>query len=324
MNENDPTQQFAADVRTGLSSSSKSLHCVYFYDEIGSRLFEKICQQPEYYCTRAETEILQKHAGDIADRSSDPIQIVELGSGSSAKTRILLEAFIEARLETSYVPIDVSPEILSESAEKLRDMFPALNVKPIAARYEDGMGELDPDDGTILVVWLGSSIGNYDRREARKFLSRLREELSQNDSLMLGVDLIKDRKTLEAAYNDSSGVTEAFNLNLLARINRELGGAFDLNTFEHKAVFNESEGRIEMCLISREAQEVKIEALDMTVSFAKGEAIHTENSYKYHPDEIVSLAETIDMRLVQQWFDAQRQFSLSLFELNGAAKSADE
>jgi len=324
MNENDPIQQFAADVRAGLSAASKSLKCVYFYDEIGSRLFEKICRQPEYYCTRAETEILQKHAGDIACRSSNPIQIVELGSGSSAKTRILLEAFMEARLETSYVPIDVSPEILAKSAEKLRDTFPELNVKPIAARYEDGMRELDSDNGSILVVWLGSSIGNYDRGEARRFLSMLREGLSQDDSLMLGIDLIKDREILEAAYNDRSGVTEAFNLNLLSRINRELGGAFDLKRFDHEAVFNEPEGRIEMYLISREEQEVEIKALDMTVSFAKGEAIHTENSYKYYPDEILSLAETVDGRLVKQWFDAQRQFSLNLFELNGAGKAVDE
>jgi dimethylhistidine N-methyltransferase len=324
MNEKNPIQKFAADVRNGLSASPKSLECVYFYDEIGSQLFEKICRLPEYYCTRAETEILQKHAGDIAGRTSNPIQIVELGSGSSSKTQILLEAFIDADRESSYVPIDVSREILAESAEKLRDRFPGLNVKPIAARYEDGMEELDSSYGSILLVWLGSSIGNFDRKEARAFLSKLRKGLSHGDSLMLGVDLVKDRETLEAAYNDSSGVTEAFNLNLLARINRELGGTFDLKRFAHKAVFNESESRIEMHLISREKQEVRIEGLAMTVSFAKGEAIHTENSYKYHPEEIVSLAETVNGKLVHQWFDTKRQFSLSLFELNGAGKAADQ
>jgi L-histidine N-alpha-methyltransferase len=316
MEGNGSIQQFAADVRAGLSSSPKYLQCVYLYDEIGSRIFEQICRLPEYYCTRAEKEILQKHVRDIAAHSSNPVQIVELGSGNSAKTRILLKAFIEARMQTCYVPIDVSQEILTESAKELRRKFPSISVKPIAARYEDALGVLNSTDGSILLVWLGSSIGNYDRGKAKKFLSELHKGLSQGDSLLLGVDLIKDRATLEAAYNDRLGVTAEFNLNLLARINRELGGTFDLDRFSHKAVFNAAEGRIEMYLLSCEKQEVKIEALDMKVSFEEGESIHTESSYKYHPEEIASLAESIGGKLVYQWFDANRRFSLNLFEVD--------
>jgi dimethylhistidine N-methyltransferase len=317
-NKNDHLQQFAEDVRNGLGASPKSLPCVYFYDEAGSQLFEQICGQPEYYCTRAEREILQKHAHEIAASCPNPVQIVELGSGSSVKTRILLEAFAEAHMRTTYIPIDISLEILSKSAADLRRMFPLLKVKPVSARYEDGMKAVDAADGTVLLVWLGSSIGNYKPKDARGFLAGLRQSLSHGDRILLGADLIKDRAILEAAYNDRSGATADFNLNLLARVNRELGGTFSLDRFGHNAVFNAAEGRIEMYLISRCDQQVPIEALDMTVAFSKGERIHTENSYKYHPEEIASLAEDIDSSLVCQWFDSRRQFSLSLFETENA------
>jgi len=313
---NDPIRQFAMDVHRGLGASPKFLPCVYLYDEIGSQLFEKICRQPEYYCTRAEREILQKHARDIASHCSNPLKIVELGSGSSDKTRVLLEAFVEARMQTIYVPIDVSSEILVESAAKLRQRFPSLKVKPVAARYEDGLKTLDHSEGSVLLVWLGSSIGNYEPETARRFLGRLSENLSSGDNLLLGVDLIKDRPTLEAAYNDRAGVTAAFNLNILARINRELGGSFDLGRFGHQAVFNAVEGRIEMYLISHCDQQVEIEALDRTVSFSEGERIHTENSHKYDPEAIASLAGTIHGSLIHQWLDSRRYFSLNLFESN--------
>jgi L-histidine N-alpha-methyltransferase len=308
-------QQFATDVRSGLCKLPKSLPCIYLYDKTGSQLFERICMQPEYYCTRAEREILQKHARDIAAYCSNPVQIVELGSGSSAKTRILLEAFVDAQMQTTYVPIDVSAEILAASAAKLDHVFAPLAVKPVAARYEEGLEMIDPIDGSILLVWLGSSIGNFERKAAKEFLARLRRQLSSGDRLLLGVDLIKDRTVLEAAYNDRAGVTAAFNLNLLARINRELGGAFNLERFDHTAVFNAAEGRIEMYLVSRCEQQVHIEDLDMTVSFSDGERIHTENSYKYHAEEIAALAEIIDRAPVRQWFDSCRRLSLSLFEI---------
>jgi L-histidine N-alpha-methyltransferase len=313
--EKNAVQQFAADVRSGLGKLPKSLPCIYFYDKAGSQLFERICLQPEYYCTRAEGEILQARARDIAAHCSDPVQIVELGSGSSAKTRILLQAFVEAQMRTTYVPIDVSLEILSESAAKLDRVFPPLDVKPVAARYEEGLKRIDPTDGSVLLVWLGSSIGNFERTAARDFLIGLRRRLSTGDRLLLGIDLVKECAILEAAYNDRAGVTAAFNLNLLARINRELDGDFDLDRFEHRAIFNEVEARIEMYLISRCEQQVSIGALDMTVSFSKGERIHTENSYKYRPEEIIGLAGALSAVPVHQWLDSGGQFSLNLFEL---------
>ncbi len=313
--EADPIQRFAADVRSGLGRVPKSLPCVYFYDKVGSELFEQICLQPEYYCTRAEAEILQKHARDIASHCHNPVQLVELGSGSSAKTRILLEAFVRAGMRTTYVPIDISSEILAESAAELDRALPPLTVKPVAARYEEGLEMIDPSDGSVLLLWLGSSIGNFERGAAKAFLDGLLERLSSGDRLLLGVDLLKNSATLEAAYNDRAGVTAAFNLNLLARINRELGGAFDLDRFDHSAVFNAAEGRVEMYLVSRCEQRVRIEALDMTVSFSRGERIHTENSHKYRAEDIAALARPASGVVVRQWFDPRGQFSLNLFEL---------
>jgi L-histidine N-alpha-methyltransferase len=312
----EPVRQFAEDVRAGLAKSPKSLPYIYLYDKTGSMLFEKICRQPEYYCTRAEGEILQKHAREIAGYCSGPTQIVELGSGSSAKTRILLKAFIESGIRTTYVPIDVSQEILAQSAAELKLIYPRLTVKPVSARYEAALEKLDLTDGSVLLVWLGSSIGNYERKAAREFLAGLRRQLFIGDSLLLGVDLLKDRKILEAAYNDRSGVTAAFNLNLLVRINRELGGTFNVEQFDHKAVFNTAEGRIEMYLVSCCEQRAQIEALDMTVCFSEGERIHTENSYKYRIEEIADLAQVLSRSPVRQWFDSRRQFSLNLFEIN--------
>ncbi len=312
----DLTKTFTQDILAGLTNSSKSLPCVYFYDGRGSRLFESICEQPEYYCTRAESEILRRYAADIAARCTDPVQIVELGSGNSIKARTLLEAFVSAQKQTTYVPIDVSTEILASSTAKMRRAFPELVVKPISARYEDALKRLDPTNGSILLVWLGSSIGNYDRPTARSFIAGLGGCLSNGDHLLLGVDLIKERPVLEAAYNDRAGVTAAFNLNLLTRINLELGGNFKLKQFYHKAIYNNVERRIEMYLVSRCRQEVKIEALDLTVAFSEGERIHTENSYKYDTEEIISLAESLSEIPPQQWFDTQKRFCLSLFEVS--------
>ena len=316
--EHEPTsglQRFADDVRRGLSGNPKSIPSFYFYDRAGSRLFEKICEQPEYYCTRAETEILERHARYIVEQCPDPVQIVELGSGSSIKTRVLLEAFVDAQTRTTYVPIDISREILAESAAELDRLFPPLAVKPVVASYEIGMDSVNPADGSVLLVWLGSSIGNFERDAAKKFLSRLRLRLSPGDGLLLGVDLIKDSTLLEAAYNDRAGVTAEFNRNLLVRINRELGGTFNHEKFGHRAIYNPREERIEMYLVSLRPQQVYIGALDMTFAFQEGERIHTENSYKYHADEIAALAGEFGVDDLRQWFDSGRLFSLNLFQV---------
>ncbi len=316
---NNPTggdNRFAQDVRIGLGKFPKALPCLYFYDRVGSRLFERICRQPEYYCTRAEAEILKTHARDIASICRRSSRIVELGSGNSEKTRILLETFVGSDIQTTYFPIDISRGVLEESAAGLKEACPPLEVRPIAARYEDGLSMLESGDGNILLLWLGSSIGNFEPASAKTFIARLQKRLSAGDHFLLGVDLVKKPEVLEAAYNDRSGATAAFNLNLLTRINRELGGHFRLERFRHHAIFNSEERRIEMYLVSICEQEVRIDALDLTVPFAEGERVHTENSYKYVPEEISALGGHKGMRLIRQWFDARKQFSLNLFEIS--------
>lgn len=311
-----PDPQFATDVRRGLSGHPKSLPCIYFYDEDGSLLFEQICTLPEYYLTRAEVEILSTHASEITALAPTPVQIVELGSGSAVKTRYLFEAFLATREGLTYRPVDVSRKMLTETADELHQAYPQLTVHPVVARYEKALDYLVPADGSVLLLWLGSSIGNLDRGEAATFLANLRCGLSSGDQMLIGFDLIKPSEVLEAAYKDSAGVTAAFNLNLLARINRELGGEFDLKQFRHQAVYNAREGRIEMYLESRREQTVRIAALDMTADFDAGERIHTEDSYKYDLEGIADLAKAAGVRPVKQWFDSQRRFSLNLFAVN--------
>lgn len=316
MPESDP--RFAADVRAGLGAAEKSLPCVYLYDEQGSRLFEHICELPEYYCTRAESEILRAHAADVEALAPAPAQLVELGSGSSVKTRYLLEAFLSARERVVYQPIDVSGEILAASAEELRMGHPRLEVRPICARYEDGLEAVDRGEGPVLLLWLGSSIGNFERHEAVDFLTALRRQLAPGDQILIGMDLIKDASVLEEAYDDAAGVTAAFNLNLLARINRELGGDFDLERFRHVAFWNAEAARVELHLESAVDQTVRVAALDASFDFAAGERIHTENSHKYDPPAIAALAERVGMNPLAQWFDERRRFSLNLFDITGS------
>jgi len=312
-----PNPRFAEDVRAGLRKSSKSLPCVYFYDRRGSRLFESICDQPEYYPTRAEREIIRDRADDIAEAAPDPVQVVELGSGSSAKTVHLIEALLEARERVTYLPVDVSRDILNESAAQLKETFPPLEVKPIAARYEEGLRAVNPHEGGVFLLWLGSSIGNLERDEAGSFLAGLRSRLSSGDRMLIGIDLVKGREVLEGAYNDEAGVTAEFNLNLLARINRDLGGAFDLDKFRHLAVYKAEKGRVEMYLQSLCDQTVSIESLNMKVSFREGERIHTENSHKYDFHEIDVLAGRGGLELLDQWLDSGCLFSLNLFGVDG-------
>lgn len=309
-------QSFADDVKKGLCGNPKQLPCEYFYDNRGFQLFEDICLLPEYYCTRAEESILRDRAEGIAAVTSDPVQVVELGSGTSAKTRWLLKALLEARERVVYRPIDICRDVLTVGASELKAEFPRLVVKPIVARYEEGLQALDTDDGGILLLWLGSSIGNLGRGEAATFLADLRVRLRVGDLMLIGIDLIKNLKVLEAAYNDKAGVTAAFNLNLLARINRELGGDFDLKQFRHVAFYNVEESRIEMYLESCRDQLVSIANLDTKVSFKAGERIHTENSYKYDLDSIEALVNRAGLRQLNQWFDLDGFFSLNLISVD--------
>lgn len=305
---------FSDDVRKGLTSELKYLPFVYFYDDIGSRLFEKICELPEYYLTRTETDILEANAEDIASKFPEETVLVELGSGSSTKTRILIEAFLERRSLAHYTPIDVSRQMLEESSYSLLKAYPDLEINAIAARYNDGIDQLDiQTDQQNLITWLGSSIGNFDRSEVTDLLQHIQEIMCPGDRFLIGVDLQKDKTIIENAYNDSQGVTAEFNLNLLTHVNRELGGDFNLENFDHQAVYNEEIGRIEMYLVSKVDQKVFIRELDLEISFKANEYIHTENSFKYTLDEIDMLAEETGLYVEQQWFDSEQFFSLNLF-----------
>lgn len=306
--------EFARDVQIGLTASPKYLSCHYFYDREGSELFEQICELPEYYLTRAEREILQARAAEIAAQFQQPITLVELGSGSAAKTRLLIEAFLSRQPTLCYLPVDISRSALEESSELLLKEYPTLEIIAIAGEYHIGLRQLRTvATGPKLVLWLGSNIGNLERAEAAQFLQRVRDTMSSSDRVLVGIDLRKDRAVLESAYDDAHGVTARFNLNLLARINRELGAQFDLQAFRHRAVYNDDLGRIEMYLVSTRAQQVFVEGLGLSLSFAAGEAIHTENSYKYSLVEIEALARAAGLRLERQWFDAERRFSENLF-----------
>jgi dimethylhistidine N-methyltransferase len=305
---------FARDVRAGLTASPKQLSCCYFYDREGSLLFEEICKLPEYYLTRAEHEILEEHADELASQMPIGVRVVELGSGYSVKTKLLIAAIIRWQPRLRYVPVDICSVALQEAALALHKIFPALEITALAAEYQDALNYLEklPAEPQ-LVLWLGSNVGNFHRPEAAAFLRKVREPLTLMDRLLVGIDLRKDRSVLEPAYDDARGVTSEFNLNLLHRINRELEADFDLNAFHHRAVYNDEAGRIEMYLVSTRAQRVHIAGIGLDVEFAAGEPIHTENSYKYSQAEIDELAEAARLQRQCQWLDNAGHFSVNVF-----------
>jgi dimethylhistidine N-methyltransferase len=303
--------ELAHDVEQGLGRNPKRLACRYFYDPAGSKLFEEICALPEYYLTRAERQIFADHAREMVAQLPPGVALVELGSGSAEKTRLLLDALFARQPRVRYLPIDISPAALADSTRALTVEYPALAVTPIAAEYEAGLRALAarlPDGAPRLVLWLGSNIGNLDRDEAARFLGRVRAGLGPHDRMLLGVDLRKSRAVLEPAYDDAAGVTARFNLNLLERINRELGGDFELDAFAHRAAYDEVAGRIDMYLVSRRAQTVHIRALGRAFSFADGEAIHTESSYKYAPAELDAVARAAGFTIAARWLDREERF----------------
>lgn len=313
----DPLAGLAEDVRKGLSAQPKRFLPKYFYDELGSQLFEAICLLPEYYLTRAENEILQRYSDEIVAAVDGQKTLVEMGSGSASKTRLVIEALLRLQPELLFMPVDISATALESSSRILLQSYPRLRIEAYAADYFAGLAELgkNPRPRT-LALFLGSNISNFDQDEALRFLRALRSVLQKGDALLLGADLKKDPAVLEAAYNDALGVTSAFNLNVLARINRELGGTFDLRAFRHRAFYNESMGRIEIYIESLVNQQVRIEKLDLTVEFAHGELIHTENSYKYDKAGIESLAAATDFTLSRTWLDSQERFSSNLLLAN--------
>jgi len=309
---------FADDVRAGLTARPKTLPSRYFYDPLGSAIFEAITLLPEYYLTRAETEILTAHADEIIARAQ-PSRLIELGSGSSQKTRYLIEAGLRRQRKLEYSAIDISQTVLAATAKALRAQYTGLTVNSYQGEYYDGLRALAqansrPDDAghRALALFLGSNIGNFDPPEALRLMRAIRAVLKHDDALLLGADLKKDPATLEAAYDDAIGLTVAFNLNILARINRELGGRFNLRAFRHRAVYNEPDGRVEMHIVSTVDQVVPIESLRLDVSFSQGETIHTESSYKFSRDDIHRLAHDAGFELQHVWTDAKQRFACHL------------
>ena len=299
---------FRRDVLDGLSSTPKSLPCKYFYDARGSQLFDRICALEEYYPTRTETALLTEHVGRIGAAIGPNATILEFGSGSSTKTAILLDALDSPR---AYVPIDISHEHMTTAAARLATDYPEIEVRPVSADYTQPFRlPQDPDPRGYVGFFPGSTIGNFEPHEAQTFLANTRLRLGSGGRLLIGVDLKKPEHILHAAYNDAAGVTAAFNLNLLRRINREIGADFTLDGFEHEARYDSVNGRIEMHLVSRESQRVTV--ADRRFDFAAGETIHTENSYKYTVGEFHALAARAGWSVEAWWRDRNALFSIHL------------
>lgn len=300
-------QSFLEDALNGLARAQKALPPKYFYDDAGSALFESICGLPEYYPTRAEMAIMEHHAADMARCLAGCTTLIEYGSGSGRKTRVLLDALRPA----VYVPIDISQEQLARSAYRTAEAFPALRVIAVCADYTQHIDLPDADvpaGSRRAIYFSGSSIGNFTPEEAQAFLSRARRLAGPGGAMLIGVDLKKDLAILHAAYNDAQGITAAFNLNVLQRMNRELGADFDLNAFAHRAFYDTEAGRIEMHLAAKREQQVRIR--QETFSFRSGETIHTENSYKYSIAEFQALARASGFLPERYWLDPSRLFSV--------------
>lgn len=301
---------FALDVLLGLSGAMKSLPSKYFYDARGSELFQRISELDEYYPTRTEFEILETHGRQIAAQMDGArFNLVELGAGDGRKTKVLLGAFLNAGLDFSYVPIDISEDAMADLTATLAVEFPRIECRGLVAEYYQALHWLNQDNtSTNLVLFLGSNIGNFNRPQARVFLRTLWNALNSGDMLLTGFDLKKDIDILLRAYNDSAGITEAFNLNLLSRINRELGGNFDLSRFEHFGTYDVFSGAMESYLLSLGRQTVRVAALDCSFEFRAYEPIHTEYSYKYLPEDAESLARETGFTAVGAFYDSKRWF----------------
>lgn len=305
-----PMADFKQEVLTGLQTQPKALSPKFFYDKKGSVLFDKITELPEYYPTRAELDILQTHCDEMADLLGDDCLLVELGSGSSQKIRTLLQTVKPA----AYMPMDISKQHLLDAAQTLSQDYPELEIHATCADYSNDFDlPYRPEHLSRAAFFPGSSIGNFDPQHAQTLLQRVAKSLAQDGKLLVGVDLKKEPDVLNAAYNDKQGVTAAFNLNLLNRINRELEGNFDLTNFYHHAFYNETQGRVEMHLVSLAQQQVSIGQQDF--EFCAGESIHTENSYKYSVSQFHQLAAKAGFKPVKSWTDEQHLFSVHCLQV---------
>ena len=307
---------FAEEISSSLGNTSKSIHPKFFYDKKGSDLFEKICSVPEYYPTKTEISILKKLQNELDSFLDEDFRLVELGSGSSTKTRLILDFLTSSQKTTEYFPIDIS-EILTESSEELLNDYKNLSITGIVDTYEGGLEFLQSyDDKNNLIIFLGSSFGNFSPIDGYKFLEKIYATMKSGDLFLIGLDLVKDKLILESAYNDSEGVTAKFNLNVLSRINDELDADFNLKNFSHHSIYNEKDQRIEMYLKSSVDQSIIISKSDLELQLKKDELIHTEYSHKYRLSQIHDLLDDVGFDLKHTWLDDKKYFSLTLVSKN--------
>ena len=320
------TNEFGNEILLGLTNViQKSTPSKYLYDDIGSELFERITIQPEYYPTRTEIKILDSYSNEIVKYIQKEIVLIELGSGSSKKTKFLFNEILKKQNQLYYFPIDISFNYLNSVVSNLENSLTNVIVKGIPYEYIDGINhcnnilfenDIEIKNIARLIIFLGSSIGNFEGDGARNFLKDIRLHITNDDFLLVGFDLIKDISIIESAYNDTKGITSKFNLNLLNRINKELGGNFIIENFSHKAFYNTDKKRIEMHILSNEDQQVFISSLNKKIDFKKNESIHTENSYKYSPDDINKLVKRAGFSIEKEFFDKNNWYELVLLKPN--------
>jgi len=307
---------FAGEIFSSLNRDSKFINPKFFYDKKGSDLFEEICSLPEYYPTRTEISILKKLPATLPPFLDDSFQLAELGSGTSVKTRLILDIFTKLQAKTEYFPIDIS-EVLTESSEQLLKNYDNLHITGIIDTYEGGLEFLkNYNNKKSLILFLGSSFGNFTPAEGRKFLQTIHSTMKPGDLFLIGLDLVKDKQVLESAYNDSQGITAKFNLNVLSRINDELDADFNLNDFSHYSIYNTKYQRIEMYLKSLINQSVIISKSNLLLNLAKDELILTEHSHKYRLDQIHNLLNDVGFEIKHTWLDDNNYFSLTLVSKN--------
>ena len=303
---------FAEEIALSLKHEPKVISPKYFYDNIGSELFDRICRLPEYYPYNCESSILKKIAKNLIPHLTSDVRLVELGSGSSTKTRLLINALLKSQEHVEYFPIDIS-DVLVQSAKKLCNDYKTLQVTGIIDTYENGLDFIEHyDDKPNLITFLGSSFGNFNEDDGNNFLKKIHDLMKSTDYFLIGLDMKKNNDILFKAYNDTKDLTAKFNLNVLERINRELGADFITSQFAHKAYYNESKGRIEMYLHSLSDQTVTIPKAGISIQLSENELIHTENSHKFTISQIDSMFEEVGLDIVQIWFDTKKYFGLIL------------
>ncbi|MBV9342934.1 MAG: L-histidine N(alpha)-methyltransferase [Acidobacteria bacterium] len=307
-----PIPAYTQEIIEGLTSPRKALPCKLFYDELGSTLFEEITRLPEYYLTRTELEILETSSQEIVRTAGSPAAVVELGAGTARKTATLLAAIVRRQIAVKYLPVDISPSALGEAKRRISAEVPGALVRPVVADFGQGFGFLGELPSPKLVLYLGSSIGNFDLSDAIAMLRAVRRQLLPGDCLLLGTDMVKSPAILLPAYDDARGITAEFNRNVLRRINREFGANFDLDSFRHLALWNKAGSRMEIYLESSRPQKVTLKLTGTVVEFGNRERVHTENSYKYNRSMILNMLSDSGFTLAKSWFDSRKWFGLHL------------